>query len=106
MHRVAKVVSTASTRFAGAASYSRLESYPVASSEVLHILTTLFHNTCRLMTEDDGLLDDISANASVLPVMNLFRESACLTQMYLGRVSTHIRPAQSCRYDSDANMSG
>jgi hypothetical protein len=72
-HRFAKIVSSAATSFTGVAAYTRLEGYSIADSKVLDVFPASFNDTCRLVTEHDWVVHDIVANATVLPVVDLYR---------------------------------
>ena len=71
MHVIAKIVSSAAACLAGIAPYSGFECNMVSNREILDILSTLLHNACRFVAKDDRLLDLISSDTSMLPVMHL-----------------------------------
>ena len=71
LHRIAKVVPATATCLAGIASYTRLERHPITDRESLDVFPARFDNACGLVAQDDRLLDNASANASVLPIVKL-----------------------------------
>ena len=71
LHRIAKVVPATATYIAGIASCTRLERHPITDRESLDVFPAFFDNACGLVAQDDRLLDNVSANASVLPVVDL-----------------------------------
>lgn len=73
-HIRAKIVTATPALLANVASSAGLESYSVAGSQVLDIRSTIFDDSCRFVAEDDGFFDDVSAYATMLPVMDLADE--------------------------------
>jgi hypothetical protein len=70
-HGRAEVVSTTSTRIARIASYARLEGDAVANLKVFDIRSAFFYDAGGFVAEDYGGFDDVVADATVLPVVNL-----------------------------------
>lgn len=77
----AKVVTAAPALLANVASSARLKSYSIAGSQVLDIRSTFFDDSCRFVAQDDGFVDDVSADSAMLPIMNLAYEIVSITRI-------------------------
>ncbi|KAG6354812.1 hypothetical protein INS49_003893 [Diaporthe citri] len=89
-HIRAKVVTATPALLANIASSARLKSYSVAGSQVLDIGSAFFDDSCRFVAQDNGFIDDVSADSAMLPVMNLADEIVSVARIRKCDIGGHL----------------
>lgn len=90
-HIRAEIVTATPALLAIIAGGAGLEGYSVAGFQVLDVRSAFCDDSCRFVAQDDGFVDDVSADSTVLPVMNLADEIVSM-------VNSQSRRHRRCSY--------